>query len=171
MSNRQNRWNLSFSYLNKGRIICHFVSVFSDFCTENEAHACGTVRTYYYSQGTEIYCAPTVDARPSWQHSMRHIALEGRCFVLSACQYSTEKDYPQDHAVGDPSSRAEENVMIAGGSVIVNPFGEVLAGPLLGQEGILIADLDLNDIVRGKFDLDVVGHYARPDSEWHCLIS
>lgn len=102
---------------------------------------------------------------------MRHIALEGRCFVLSACQYSTEKDYPQDHAVGDPSSRAEENVMIAGGSVIVNPFGEVLAGPLLGQEGILIADLDLNDIVRGKFDLDVVGHYARPDSEWHCLIS
>lgn len=169
MSYGQNRWNLSFSDLNKGRIICPFVSVFSDSCTENEAHACGTVRTYYYSQGTEIYCAPTVDARPSWQHSMRHIALEGRCFVLSACQYSTEKDYPQDHTV-EPSSRAEENVMIAGGSVIVNPLGEVLAGPLLGQEGILMADLDLNDIVRGKFDLDVVGHYARPDSEWHCLV-
>ena len=55
---------------------------------------CVVVRTYYYSKGTEIYCAPTVDARPSWQHSMRHIALEGRCFVLSACQFSTEKDYP-----------------------------------------------------------------------------
>jgi len=121
------------------------------------------LRTYYYSKGIEIYCAPTVDARPSWQHSMRHIALEGRCFVLSACQYSAEKDYPQDHAVADPSSRSEENVVIAGGSVIVNPLGEVLAGPLLGQEGILVADLDMNDVVRGKFDLDVVGHYARSD--------
>ncbi|EEB89887.1 hypothetical protein MPER_11972 [Moniliophthora perniciosa FA553] len=53
--------------------------------------------------------------------------------------------------------------MIAGGSVIVNPLGKVLAGPLLGREGILTADLDLDDCVRGKFDLDVTGHYARPD--------
>jgi hypothetical protein len=96
---------------------------------------------------------------------MRHIALEGRCFVLSACQFSQEKDYPDDHAVTDASDRNAENVMIAGGSVIVNPLGEVLAGPLLGKEGILVADLDLDDVVRGKFDLDVVGHYARPDGE------
>ncbi len=123
------------------------------------------VRTFYYSEGTEIYCAPTVDARPSWQHTMRHIALEGRCFVLSACQYSEEKDYPAGHAGVDPSNRNPYNVMIGGGSVIVNPLGEVLAGPLLGREGVLVADLDLDDIVRGKFDLDVVGHYARPDSE------
>lgn len=126
---------------------------------------CVVVRTYYYSKGTEIYCAPTVDARPSWQHSMRHIALEGRCFVLSACQFSTEKDYPEGHAVADPNTRSEDNVVIAGGSVIVNPLGEVLAGPLLEQEGVLIADLDLNDILRGKFDLDVVGHYARQDGK------
>ena len=123
------------------------------------------VRTFYYSKGTEIYCAPTVDARPAWQHTMRHIALEGRCFVLSACQFSKEKDYPPEHAVADDSKRDPENVMIAGGSVIVNPLGEVLAGPLLGEEGVLVADLDLDDIPRGKFDLDVVGHYARPDSK------
>ncbi|KAI5123629.1 hypothetical protein M0805_003443 [Coniferiporia weirii] len=121
------------------------------------------LRTFYYSKGTEIYCAPTVDARPVWQHTMRHIALEGRCFVLSACQYSKEKDYPPDHSVVDPNNRNAENVMIAGGSVIVSPLGEVLAGPLLEQEGVLVADLDLDDIIRGKFDLDVVGHYARPD--------
>lgn len=121
------------------------------------------LRTFYYSKGTQIYCAPTVDARPDWQHSMIHIALEGRCFVLSACQYAEEKDYPADHAVADETNRSPNNVMIAGGSVIVSPLGKVLAGPLLGQEGILTAELNLDDVVRGKFDLDVTGHYARPD--------
>lgn len=129
------------------------------------------VRTFYYSKGTEIYCAPTVDARPVWQHTMKHIALEGRCFVLSACQFSQEKDYPSGHAVVDPTNRHPENVVIAGGSVIVNPLGEVLAGPLLDSEGILVADLDLDDIIRGKFDLDVVGHYARTDSEYRHWVS
>ncbi|KAK0464914.1 carbon-nitrogen hydrolase [Desarmillaria tabescens] len=113
----------------------------------------------------QIYCAPTVDARPVWQNSMIHIALEGRCFVLAACQYAEEKDYPVDHAVADVSARNPQNIMIAGGSVIVNPLGEVLAGPLLKGEGVLTATLDLDDCVRGKFDLDVVGHYARPDGK------
>jgi predicted amidohydrolase len=125
-----------------------------------------TVRTFYYSRGTQIYCAPTVDARPLWQHTMTHIALEGRCFVLSACQFSQEKDFPPDHAVKDSTNRHPDNVMIAGGSVIISPLGKVLAGPLLGEEGVLTAELDLDDIVRGKFDLDCVGHYARPDSKY-----
>ena len=123
------------------------------------------VRTFYYSQGTQIYCAPTVDSRPVWQHTMHHIALEGRCFVLSACQYAEEKDYPEGHAVANVNERVGSNVMIAGGSVIVDPLGRTLAGPLLHKEGVLVADLDLDDVVRGKFDLDVTGHYARPDSE------
>jgi beta-cyano-L-alanine hydratase/nitrilase len=96
---------------------------------------------------------------------MTHIALEGHCFVLSACQYAEEKYYPPDHPVTDATDRNPENVMIAGGSVIINPLGKVLAGPLLGTEGILTAELDLDDITRGKFDLDIVGHYARPDSK------
>lgn len=95
---------------------------------------------------------------------MTHIALEGRCFVLSACQYAEEKDYPPDHPVANDLDRKPENMMIAGGSVIISPLGKVLAGPLLGEEGVLTAELDLDDITRGKFDLDVVGHYARPDS-------
>ena len=53
--------------------------------------------------------------------------------------------------------------MCPGGSVIVNPLGEVIAGPLFGEEGILYAKLDLSEVTRGKFDFDVVGHYARPD--------
>lgn len=94
---------------------------------------------------------------------MNHIALEGRCFVLAACQFAQEKDYPSGHAVSDANNRDAENVVIAGGSVIIDPLGRVLAGPLLDKEGVLTADLDLDDVVRGKFDLDVVGHYARPD--------
>ena len=123
------------------------------------------VRTFYYSKGVQLYCAPTVDARPVWQHTMSHIALEGRCFVLSACQFAQEKDYPPDHPVANINARNGENVMIAGGSVIISPSGQVLAGPLRDGEGVLTAQLDLDDIVRGKFDLDVVGHYARNDSE------
>ncbi|OBZ78624.1 Bifunctional nitrilase/nitrile hydratase NIT4 [Grifola frondosa] len=121
------------------------------------------LRTFYYSKGTQIYCAPTVDGRPAWQHTMTHIALEGRCFVLSSCQYAEEKDYPSDHAVLNSEKRDPSNVMIAGGSVIISPLGKVLAGPLRGGEGVLTAELDLDDVFRGKFDLDVTGHYARPD--------
>ncbi|KAI0673414.1 carbon-nitrogen hydrolase [Trametes maxima] len=121
------------------------------------------LRNYYYTQGTQIYFAPTVDARPAWQHTMTHIALEGRCFVLSACQFAQEKDYPADHPVANAEARDPNNVMIAGGSVIISPLGKVLAGPLLDGEGVISAELDLDDVLRGKFDLDVAGHYARND--------
>ncbi|RDB23399.1 Bifunctional nitrilase/nitrile hydratase NIT4B [Hypsizygus marmoreus] len=121
------------------------------------------LRTFYYSQGTQLYCAPTVDARPEWQSTMQHIALEGRCFVLAACQYAQQKDYPDDHAISSDAMRDPEAVMIAGGSVIISPLGKILAGPLRDAEGVLTAELDLDDIVRGKFDLDVIGHYARND--------
>ena len=109
------------------------------------------LRTAMYAKGIELYCtAPTVDDREMWGHTVRHIAYEGRCFVLSACQYL-------------PAEDSTEAPLIRGGSCIVSPFGTLLAGPVYGEEQILTAELDLNEIVRGKFDLDVVGHYARPD--------
>jgi nitrilase len=111
-------------------------------------------RQHLYNQGVEIWCAPTVDAREIWQTSMRHIAYEGRCFVLSACQFLKQEDWPEDlrTAAGE----------IDGRSLIASPRGEVIVGPLAG-EGLLIADIDLDDVQRGKFDLDVAGHYNRPD--------
>jgi nitrilase len=115
------------------------------------------LRTNMYSQGVELYCAPTVDDRVTWTPSMQHIAIEGRCFVLSAVQYLSRADYPADIAPTAPDP------IIGGGSVIVNPQGQILAGPNREGECILIADLDLNEIVEGKYDLDVVGHYGRPD--------
>lgn len=83
-------------------------------------------RAAMYAKGVDIWCAPTVDDRDSWLATMRHIALEGRCFVLSACQYLERDGLPPDvHPVqgDDPGT-----VLISGGSVIVSPLGEVLAG-------------------------------------------
>jgi predicted amidohydrolase len=118
------------------------------------------LRLAMYAQGIQLYCAPTVDDRETWGATMRHIALEGRCFVLAACQYARRSDYPDDYPVDTDGPDA---VLIAGGSVIVDPLGQVLAGPARDGEAILVADIDLATIDRAVLDLDVVGHYARPD--------
>lgn len=119
------------------------------------------LRMSMYAKGVQLYCATTVDDRDTWIPTMRHIAFEGRCFVLSACQYLKRSDGPEEYRCvqGDDAN----TVLIRGGSCIVSPLGVVLAGPYYDGETILIADLDMEDIVRGKYDLDVTGHYARPD--------
>jgi nitrilase len=119
-------------------------------------------RVAVYGKGVEIYLAPTADARESWQATIRHIALEGRCFVLSCNQYVTKEMYPKD-LPSIEELQGQPEVMCRGGSAIISPFSEVLAGPLWDKEGILYADLDLGEVVRSKLDFDVVGHYARPD--------
>jgi nitrilase len=111
-------------------------------------------RQHLYEQGVQLWCAPTVDVREMWRTSMRHIAYEGRCFVLSACQRTVKEDWPEDlHGVGVP---------IEGQSLIVSPYGDVLAGPM-EETGLAVAEIDLDEIARGKFDLDVAGHYNRRD--------
>ena len=119
------------------------------------------LRLAMYGKGVQFYCAPTVDDRDVWLPTMQMVALEGRCFVLSACQFMIRSDGPEDfHPI-----QGEEpgKILIRGGSCIVSPFGKVLAGPVFDEDAILTAELDKNEIIRGKFDLDVVGHYARPD--------
>jgi nitrilase len=119
------------------------------------------LRAAMYAKGIELYCAPTADMRDSWIASMRHIAVEGRCFVLSCNQFNRRKDFPTDYRT--PFGDDPETVMSRGGSCIVDPFGNFLAGPNVDGEAILIADIDRSQIVQGKYDIDVVGHYARPD--------
>lgn len=119
-------------------------------------------RMAMYSKGVELYLAPTADARDTWQATLRHIACEGRCFVLGCNQYMTREMYPDDLRELKELDEQPE-VMCRGGSAIISPLGKVLAGPLYDQEGILSATLDLSEIARSKFDFDVVGHYARPD--------
>jgi len=119
-------------------------------------------RMAMYSKGVELYLAPTADARDSWQATLRHIACEGRCFVLGCNQFVTKDMVPGDlEGIADLEDAPQ--VLCRGGSAIVSPLGEYMSGPLYDEEGILVADLDLAEVARGKFDLDVVGHYARPD--------
>jgi nitrilase len=127
-------------------------------CWENYMPA---LRSTMYAQGVEIYCAPTADDRPTWQASMQHIAMEGRCYVLSAAQFIRRKEFGDNYRsvlVSNP-----EDAVMRGGSVIVGPLGEILAGPVFDQAAILYAELDNATLVKSKMDFDPVGHYARPD--------
>src|SRR5579871_4074250 len=119
------------------------------------------LRTAMYAKGVQLYCAPTADDRDTWLATMQHIALEGRCFVLSACQFLLRGDCPADYDAAQGNDR--ETVLMRGGSCIVSPLGKVLAGPVFNQSQILVADLDMGEIARGKYDFDATGHYARPD--------
>lgn len=127
-------------------------------CWENYMPA---LRMHMYHQGVSLYCAPTADDRDTWLPTMQHIALEGRTFVLTACQYITRAAYGAGHesALGDEPDR----VMMRGGSAIISPLGQVLAGPDFNGETILFAEIDPTEVIRAKFDFDVTGHYARPD--------
>ena len=116
-------------------------------------------RTAMYAKGVTLWCAPTVDERDVWRASMRHIAHEGRCFLISACQVQ-----PSPAALGIAvEAWPDDRPLIAGGSMIVGPLGDVLAGPLEGETGLVAATIDPRDIVRARYDFDPVGHYARPD--------
>ena len=119
-------------------------------------------RMAMYGKGVEIYLAPTADARERWQGTLQHIELEGRCFVMGCNQYVTREMYPADLEIED-DLEAWPELLCRGGSAIYSPIGDLLAGPLFDEEGILMADFDMSDVVRIKFDFDVVGHYARPD--------
>jgi nitrilase len=117
------------------------------------------LRMAMYAKGVEVWCAPTVDHRDNWQATMRHIAQEGRCFVVSACQVMEAPSALGREAYGWPADEA----LIRGGSVIVGPLGDVLAGPLLHQPGLVSAEVDLDEVIGARFDFDAAGHYARPD--------
>lgn len=119
-------------------------------------------RMSMYQKGVQVYLAPTADNREGWQQTMRHIALEGRCFVLGCNQYVTKDMYPNDLPGGTDLENQPE-VMANGGSIIVDPLGNILAEPLWGKEGILTAEINLDLIIQSKLDFDPIGHYHRPD--------
>ena len=117
-------------------------------------------RMSMYQKGVEIYLAPTADSRAEWISTMKHIALEGRCFVLGCNQYVTRSMYPKEY---QPLVAEENEILCRGGSVIVSPLGKIIAGPLFDKAGAVIASIDLDEVVKSKLDFDVVGHYTRDD--------
>ncbi len=116
-----------------------------------------------YAEGVEIYVAPTYDSGDGWISTMRHIALEGRCWVLGSGMLLRGKDIP-----GDFPSRAQlfpdpDEWINPGDSVVVDPQGQIVAGPMRREEGILYAEVDPSRVAPSRRALDVTGHYARPD--------
>ena len=120
-------------------------------------------RQALYAQGEQVHLAPTADTGAPWQASLRHIAYEGRLFVVSCCQVLQRNAFPDDPALAGFS--ADAGWLITGGTAIVSPGGDCdyLAGPVYGEETILYADLDLEKVVEARHSFDVAGHYARPD--------
>ena len=119
-------------------------------------------RAAMYEKGLSFYLTPTADSRDEWQATIRHIALESRCFVLNCNQFVTRDMYPRDLACYAELESSPE-LMCRGGSAILGPMGQYIAGPVWDREEILVADLDLAQIAQSRFDFDVTGHYARPD--------
>jgi nitrilase len=119
------------------------------------------LRVAMYAQRIQVYCAPTADGRPTWAPSMQHVALEGRCFVLSTNQFCVRGDYPADYVSDLPEET--DAIVSRGGAVIVDPMGQILAGPVWDKEAIISAEIDLAVVTRALYDFDPVGHYSRPD--------
>jgi nitrilase len=114
-----------------------------------------------YQGGPQIWVAPTADDSDGWLASMRHIAIESGAFVVSAPQYIPASAFPDDFPLPLPE---DKDVFGRGGAAIVEPtWGEVIAGPLYDEEGIVIADCDLRIGLHAKRWFDAVGHYSRED--------
>jgi nitrilase len=111
-----------------------------------------------YERGVEIYLAPTADDSEGWQDSLRHIARESRAFVLSCCVFQRASSYPDDVPVAPG-----DDLLGRGGSAILTPGGDYLAGPLWDEEGILYADLEPSILYAARQRFDPAGHYHRPD--------
>ena len=120
-------------------------------------------RAAMYEQGIDILLAPTWDNSDVWVASMRHIAKEGRCYVLGVTSCLRGSDVPADIPGRDEIYGGDEDWMSRGNTVIVDPYGEILAGPISETEGILYAEVDVATVRQSRRQFDVVGHYARPD--------
>ncbi len=116
-----------------------------------------------YAQGVQIYVAPTWDDGDVWISSMRHIAKEGRCWVIGAGCSMQAKDIPDDFPDRDRLFPDPEAWINNGDSVVVSPTGKIVAGPLRAEHGVLTAEIDTKAVDSARFTLDTAGHYGRPD--------
>jgi nitrilase len=116
-----------------------------------------------YAKGVDIWAAPTWDTSDVWVPTLRHIAKEGRMYVIGVAPLLRGSDVPDDLPGRDELYGGEEDWLSRGLSTIVGPRGEILAGPLVEQEGILYAEVDAARARRTRMEFDPVGHYARPD--------
>ncbi len=122
------------------------------------------VRYCLYGMGVEIYVAPTYDEGDAWHATLRHIGREGRVFVIGCCMVLRKEDILSHSPELEPYYKDADEWINSGNSVITDPNGNIIAGPLNKQEGIIYAEIDLKMSLGTKWNLDVAGHYARPDA-------
>jgi len=116
-----------------------------------------------YSQGIEIYIAPTYDSGDGWLGTLQHIAREGCCWVVGCGNLMRGSDIPDDFPEKESLYPDADEWVNPGDSVVIAPGGEVVAGPMNQQVGILYHDIDLEKVSTARRALDVSGHYSRPD--------
>jgi len=116
-----------------------------------------------YTQGIEIYIAPTYDSGDDWLGTMQHIAREGRCWVINSGCAIERSDIPDDFPDKDRLYAEDETWINQGDSAVIAPGGEIVAGPLRNEKGIVYYDIDATKSHIAKRALDVAGHYSRPD--------
>ncbi len=136
------------------------VKVGSLICWENYMPL---ARMAMYERGIDVLLAPTWDNSDEWVPTLRHIAKEGQIFVVGVTAYLRGCDVPRDLSDADELYGGEDDVMSRGNTSIVAPGGEVIAGPLIGEAGVVRAELDLSRIAAGRRMFDPTGHYSRPD--------
>lgn len=119
-------------------------------------------RVALYQKGITIYLSPNTNDNPEWQATVRHIAIEGKCFFVNADLLIRKSSYPADLKTLEDIRDLPETVC-RGGSCVVDPYGHYMMEPVWDEEAILYADLDMRLVSACKMEHDAIGHYARPD--------
>lgn len=121
-------------------------------------------RAALYQKGVALYISPNTNDNPEWQHTIRHIAIEGHCYFVNCDMIIPKSSYPKDlsDAAEAEIARLPETAC-RGGSCVIDPFGHAVTDTLWDEEGILYADLDMQQVPASRMEHDVCGHYARPD--------
>ena len=115
-----------------------------------------------YKNGVQVFIAATWDSGEVWQAGMRHLAREGGMYVISCCMALGMEDIPDEFEFKTQYAAGKEWIN-PGNSMIINPNGDIIAGPLHRQKGLLFADIELDKVASAKWILDTAGHYDRTD--------
>lgn len=121
-------------------------------------------RMALYQKGVAIYISPNTNDNEEWQHTIRHIAIEGHCYFVNCDMFFTRDMYPKDLSSSSEKEIAElTDIVCRGGSCVIDPYGHLETDTIWDREGILYADLNLQKIPASRMEFDVCGHYSRPD--------
>jgi len=119
-------------------------------------------RVALYQKGVSLYIAPNTNDNEEWQATIRHIAIEGHCYVINCNQYFTRDMYPGTLRGAEEVKKLPRGVC-TGGSCIIDPYGHYVTEPVWDKEEIIYADIDMQRVPMSRMEFDATGHYSRPD--------